>query len=472
MGRLSRLFPSFLVAFFLITVSLASASPVGGAAPPKTPLALARTTASSLSVANADVSVLSMGAGLVGSITADILTADLTGGGADEVLLGTSKGLYALSHGDAIQHIVTSSSVLDMAPLDDITGDGRPDVALAVGDTEFPNFRAYDGATGKKVWDFVPKQAVFINNQMWTEQQTLTFDLEAVDLNSDDAKDVIATSGYYVYALDGKSGAQLWRFETSDNLWRIAVTPDLTGDGVPDMAVGGQNGYLYVLDGKDGGLLWKKRLVGRYRVVPGEGGGGAYTVDRSVWDIVPVNILGTPKVVVSSEDGRIRLVDLAEGDVNWDFQVVEYVEVLLARYYAPKFKRATSPGDFYFFNLGVAPALDGDGVMEIAYQRHREDQPSQGVFLSPAPGQELISVDSYDPRNVTMDLASADLDGDKEADTIVFQRWVEGRDGPLLRVVSGQAGSVVWEFTTTKSRTCLTGGTTRGPSCPRPPLRM
>ena len=114
--------------------------------------------------------------------------------------------------------------------------------------------------------------------------------------------------------------------------------------------------------------------------------------------------------------------------------------------------------------------LDGDGVKEIAFQVHRENQPSQGVFLSPATGDDLILVDSYDQRSVTVDLASADLDGDKRADTILFQRWVEGKDGPRLRVVGGQAGSVVWEFNDYKEQNLFDRSDYQGPIMPATPI--
>ncbi|MEE9249308.1 MAG: PQQ-binding-like beta-propeller repeat protein [Dehalococcoidia bacterium] len=351
-----------------------------------------------LQVEDPKVSVRFLQVGISGSIQTDLLTADLTGNGEEEVLVGTSRGIYILSRGTLLHYIPTSSSVMDMALLDDVTGDDQPDLAVAVGDTYFPNIRVYDSATGRKVWQFVPKQEVFIDNLMWTEQQTLTFDLETVDVNSDGVRDVIATSGYRVYALDGKAGGQIWKFEASDNLWRVAITPDLNGDGVPDLAVGGQNGSMYALSGVDGLLLWQTKLVARYDVIDYERGRIWRTVDRSVWDIVPVDFLGVSWAVVSTEDGYVRLVDLREGTVQWEYQAVEHVDALLSRYY-DKDGNATSPGDFHFFNLRVflAPDITGDGVEEIlaaAYLGRRPDGELEtrgaGLFLiNPATGRAL-----------------------------------------------------------------------------------
>ncbi|MFH1560538.1 MAG: PQQ-binding-like beta-propeller repeat protein [Chloroflexota bacterium] len=410
MTKLSRLLPIGLVVALITSAS--STAPLSlldesTAAAFQSPV---QSAIPSPVTADTAISVRSLGVGIEGTITSDILTADLNGDGEEATLLGTSRGLYILSRGTLLQHIPTSSSVMDVALLDDVTGDGQLEVVLAVGDTYFPNIRVYSTATGDKVWHSVPTQEVFIENLMWTDQQTLTFDIEAVDVNSDGIKDVIANSGYRVYALDGRTGSSLWDFEAGDNLWRVAATEDLNRDGIPDLAVGGQNGSLYALSGKEGTLLWQMKLVAKYDVIKGQGSRGG-KVDRSVWDIVPVSLLGAPWAVVSSEDGYVRLVDLREGTVQWELQVIEYVDALLTRYYGSKSMRTSSPGDFHFFNLRLAltPDVTGDDVEEIlasAYLGRRQGQQGQeprgaGLFLiNPATGRTLWKNTSLEMENV------------------------------------------------------------------------
>ena len=89
--------------------------------------------------------------GLTGEITTDILTADLDGAGKDEAILGTSKGVYIVSQGTLRHYIPTPSFITDVTLLNDVTGDGQPDIAVAVGDIYFPNIRCYSSATAKKV---------------------------------------------------------------------------------------------------------------------------------------------------------------------------------------------------------------------------------------------------------------------------------------------------------------------------------
>ena len=329
-------------AFFLLTSSGANAT---SGLPPsdwQAPAQAAQVTATP--------SVRTLQVGVAGAITGDPVVTDVNGDGSAEILFPTSSGLYVLSGPDVVLHVPTSSAVTDIALLDDLNGNGAPEVVLAVSDVFFPNVRAYDTVTGEKLWDYVPAQEVFIDNLMWTEQQTRTFDLEAVDLNSDGVLDVAVTSGYLVHAIEGRTGNQLWTFAAPDNLWKVAATPDLDGDGTADLVVGGQDGVLRALSGRDGELLWETRLVESYTPLDRDGTRGA-AVDRSVFDILPVIVGPEPSAIVTAEDGVVRLVDLRDGTVRWSEQVLEYVDALLSDYYRDKNGKATRPGDFNFFNL-------------------------------------------------------------------------------------------------------------------------
>lgn len=303
--------------------------------------------------------------GLCGDIEADISTMELANG-ADAVLLGTSKGLYMVSEGALLNYIPTSSSVVDIALVDDVSGDYQQDFVIAVWDTYFPNIRCYDSNTGNKLWQFLPRQGVFVDNLMWTEQQTPTFDIEALDINNDNIKDVIATSGYRVYAIDGRTGSQVWVYQAGNNLWKIAVTADFNADGSPDLALGGQNGVIYVLSGKDGKLLRQGRVAEKYDVIDNQNRVRA-TVDRSVWDIIPFGSRGGSQAAVSSEDGKVRLIDLADGNIKWETEVIEYITSLQYEYYSQKSYNPTSPGEQNFFNLRVCLVDDvtGDGIEEV-----------------------------------------------------------------------------------------------------------
>ncbi|MFC1994671.1 FG-GAP repeat domain-containing protein, partial [Chloroflexota bacterium] len=93
----------------------------------------------------------------------------------------------------------------------------------------------------------------------------------------------------------------------------------------------------------------------------------------------------------------------------------------------------------------LADDLDGDGVREIFYLRHQEDRPQMLTFVSPVTGERLLEIE-YDQNSSTINPGCADFDSDGYADTLLFRRWVEGKEGPKIEIRSGRDESVVWEL--------------------------
>lgn len=104
--------------------------------------------------------------------------------------------------------------------------------------------------------------------QLW--KTTLQGDIEGspmlMDVNGDGSPDaVVATEEpATVQALDGASGAVLWRFDAVDRGYFMA-TPnalDITDDGVPDVLIGLAGGNtFYAINGKTGKLLWRHKTI-------------------------------------------------------------------------------------------------------------------------------------------------------------------------------------------------------------------
>ena len=201
-------------------------------------------------------SVHSLEIGLSGNITAEVLTFDLTGDGNEEIILGTSKGLYVISRGTSLYRIPTPGPIVDTVLLNKDTV-SSPQLVLAINDIYFPNIRCYDSATGARLWDFVPTQEVFIDNVMWAQQQTSTFDIEAVDLDQDGSDDIVATSGYNVFALDGEDGSTLWESTVpQDWMYHGGSFADLDEDGKNEIAIGCYDSHVYVLKSENGAREW------------------------------------------------------------------------------------------------------------------------------------------------------------------------------------------------------------------------
>ena len=368
---------------------------------------------------NPESSVDLIQVGLCGNLTSDIVTTKLANG-EEAVLIGTTKGLYSVSKGVLLNYIPTSNSVMDITILDDINNDKQNEIAIAIWDKYFPSIRCYDSKTGNKLWQFMPKQEVFADNLMWIEQQTPTFDVEAQDINKDNVKDVIATSGYRIYALDGKTGKQIWVYQAANNLWKITTISDLNNDSSSELAVGGQNGFIYIFNSRDGSSIWQKRIAERYDIINDQNNVQA-TVDRSIWDIIPINVSGSSQIVVSSEDGKVRLITLSDGTIIWETDVIEYITSQQFGYYSQKSNKPTSPGDQNFFNLRASLINDisGDSVKDIFVSSFIGEGRSALLVINAASGQIIWQNQGLTLSEVSQ-IAAVSLEG-KDA---ILYHWV------------------------------------------------
>jgi outer membrane protein assembly factor BamB len=405
-----------------------------------------------------DPSVTPVEIGLTGRIGTEIVTTELDGKQA--VLLGTSKGLYIVSEGELVRFISTPGAVTDVVPLADSTGDGQPEIALAINDSHFPNIRCYDGANGDKLWHFAPSQDAFVQNLLWTGVQTPTFDMEAAaDVNGDGYQDVAATSGYCLYLLDGRDGQELWRFDAEDNLWEVSSVPDVDGDGTRDFAVGAQAGVVYMLSGQAGGLLWQSNIAEECVVFDEQGEMWA-TIDRCVWSIVSVTVQGREKLAVSSEDGKVRLVDAEKGSLDWESAALfDGSSSFLYQYYSGKGRMPTSPGDANFFNLRLysVPDIGDDGTGDLLAVAHMGKGTGQG---GPVMNSGLFAIDSasggllWDKTSLSLDNAACinpvvideehflvvpQAGGDSRA-SIALVALADGAETETLEFVSGGSG--------------------------------
>jgi serine/threonine protein kinase/outer membrane protein assembly factor BamB len=119
-----------------------------------------------------------------------------------------------------------------------------------------------------------------------------------------------------VFVADGEAGLRClaradgrarWRFAASDNFASAPAVVDLNGDGTNDTIAVSNNGFVYALDGRTGTQLWNYRLadaraVSRNRLVISGGDG-----------------------VVASQKGRVVCLDLKRGQPKWTTELREPV---------------------------------------------------------------------------------------------------------------------------------------------------
>jgi hypothetical protein len=92
----------------------------------------------------------------------------------------------------------------------------------------------------------------------------------AADLNRDGVLDIVLGAGgrefdstdMAVLALDGSNGKILWTVSGTNQMVGSAAFKDISGDGVPDVFIGGRTAQFYAINGLTGKILWQYLKAG------------------------------------------------------------------------------------------------------------------------------------------------------------------------------------------------------------------
>jgi outer membrane protein assembly factor BamB len=137
----------------------------------------------------------------------------------------------------------SDSDSMDGAIIDDIDDDTVFDTVVGGRDSKIT---ALSGVNGRVIWDYAISG--------WVGSV-----INAGDLNGDAYDDVVVGSwDTNVYAINGYNGSLLWKFVTpvdGDAPASVAILGDINSDGTLDVAVGLDD--VYALDGKTGYQIWK-----------------------------------------------------------------------------------------------------------------------------------------------------------------------------------------------------------------------
>jgi hypothetical protein len=102
--------------------------------------------------------------------------------------------------------------------------------------------------------------AIQMNGTSSFETRGNIVDMEVGDFNSDGVDDIVfGDTRRYLMALEGTTGAIIWKYRTTSPIMHMAVK-DINDDGVKDIAVALESGILLIVDGKDGRYLWQDLL--------------------------------------------------------------------------------------------------------------------------------------------------------------------------------------------------------------------
>jgi hypothetical protein len=157
---------------------------------------------------------------------------DVTGDGRGDMAMGVgdnADAIWCLRGGGPGSPIVwdhpLAGSCLAVSAIADLSGDSVNDVLAGTWDS---SVLAFNGATGDTIWESVFPGFAYV-------QQIAVLD----DVNGDGKQDAaIGTWDDRAFVISGLDGTELWSFATGGDVWTVSRTADLTGDGINDVAAG------------------------------------------------------------------------------------------------------------------------------------------------------------------------------------------------------------------------------------------
>ena len=245
-------------------------------------------------------------------------------------------------------------NISSLVLLKDMNRDGINEVAYGGADHRVT---LVNGKNGKLIWS-----RLFQGNAETPFVDCIT---NAGDINGDNLEDLfVRTWGAERWAISGADGSNLWSPKQENPFLSTLLTAkDLTGDGVSEFLESGNDGILYLCNGKDGLVIWNSQwsrpvraiaisddvtgdgifdcyagtAEGEVVCISGAGLGKVTTVwSKSLGDVCRVilplgdiNQDGKPDVIAGSENGLVAAYSGVNGDVLWQWQGPDVVKTIL-----------------------------------------------------------------------------------------------------------------------------------------------
>jgi len=201
---------------------------------------------------------------------------DVTGDKVDDVIVCSEDDIVRCFNGNSHNladvmwerpiYAGTTYGQNGLTIIDDISGDQMQEVIVgtAWGDR---SVTAFSGKTGEQLWKYDTHE---YGDGGWVYQVDARF-----DYNGDGVKDVLAATGddangtgpKRIFCLDALNGAKIWDCPTGGPNFAVIGIEDFTSDGIPDVLAGASNdaesqGKVFGIDGSDGSIKWTYTTAG------------------------------------------------------------------------------------------------------------------------------------------------------------------------------------------------------------------
>ncbi|MBD3258064.1 PQQ-binding-like beta-propeller repeat protein [candidate division GN15 bacterium] len=281
----------------------------------------------------------------------------------------------------------------------DLNGDQYMDVAVV--DSDNDQVTAIDGVTGGELW-------------RWNSTANL-YAVTIGDFDNNGSEDVaVAGDDEQVTAIVGSTGAQLWQFpDPTDQIYRgCLASADLDGNGTIDVVAGADDNFVCAISGADGSQLWAKDLGG------------------NIGEVEVATVPGTNdiKVAVAVEGGpsgeQVALLKPASGDVEWSYTTTaeaNYVEAL---------------------------DVNNDSILDLAAG---VTPFSRRVQMIDGATQTLLWDEPYPVNSNGHGFGHGDLNGDGNDDLVV----PGGSSTNKIYAVNGLTGDTLWTFDCGDELNCI-----------------
>ena len=302
--------------------------------------------------------------------------------------------------------------VYSVAPMPDLSGDGKPEVLAAAGTNGGPGTgsrRIYclDGASGAVRFTYMATDA-------------FNCVIAIPDVNGDEIPDIVGgNANESVYCVSGASvggGSLLWTYDTGGNAAFVDVIADVSGDGIADVIAGSWSSQVFCINGSTGLQFWSQPV-------------GNYVLQSRVIDDVTGD--GVSDIAVCNFGNNFRVLNGADGTLHW-----------------------ITPTGGNVWSIYPIPDVDGDGVTDVLAGAQDDlvycvsgasDDTTGDIIWTTNLGDLVFSVRSI-----------KDVNGNGTPDVVAGTQYLNGSGGNIFCLDGGRGAA----------------GVNQDPLADGPPLRL